>query len=337
MNAGSTRRYLIAVAAALALSLFAAACSSTNEQAGTTDEPTNEQASTSVESTHEHAGTTGESGHEHTGTTGESTHEQTNEQAGAVGADTTTDNLEGLTAAGIEAAQWSDNIEITYGDGTFRYVSDGIPSHEYDDQYLIPLGPPGTPDPEFEPVDAEELVTETPLDGEITLNPVYSEETTSTSLGMIGVMISGAQLFNDYEDPERSLVAIDGNVTIDGVSFIDACSAHTLAQGGDYHYHGVPYCISEDIDEEGEHSKMLGVLLDGFPYYGPQDEDGSTLTSDDLDECSGHEGPTPEFPEGIYHYHLTKDQSPYSIDCFHGEIDAETIAAAPVIPPHDHG
>ena len=27
--------------------------------------------------------------------------------------------------------------------------------------------------------------------------------------------------------------------------------------------------------------------------------------SGDLDECNGIIGPTPEFPEGIYHYHMT--------------------------------
>lgn len=32
---------------------------------------------------------------------------------------------------------------------------------------------------------------------------MYSEEITQTSLSTIGVMISGAQLFNDYEDQSR--------------------------------------------------------------------------------------------------------------------------------------
>lgn len=40
-----------------------------------------------------------------------------------------------------------------------------------------------------------------------------------------------------------------------------------------------------------------------------------------LDECSCHFGPTPEFPEGIYHYHLTADEAPYSVDFYHGEIE----------------
>jgi hypothetical protein len=40
---------------------------------------------------------------------------------------------------------------------------------------------------------------------------------------------------------------------------------------------------------------MLGVLKDGFPIYGDKGESGVIVTNADLDECSGHTGPTPEF------------------------------------------
>ncbi len=232
------------------------------------------------------------------------------------------------TSSGIEAAAWADNVTITMNDaGTFRFQSDGLPSHELPDQFLVPNGdnrPPFTGDDieeGFYIADTEELIVATPLDVEITTNPVYSDEVTQTSLSTIGVMISGAPLFNDYEDQNREFVALDDNLSLDGVYFIDACNGHPLASGASYHYHGVPYCITDDVDIEGEHSSIIGVLLDGFPVYGPRDVDGDVLSNDDLDECSGHEGPTPEFPDGIYHYHLTEDANPYSIDCFHGEIE----------------
>ena len=66
------------------------------------------------------------------------------------------------------------------------------------------------------------------------------------------------------------------------------------------------------------HSTFIGLLLDGFAVYGPQGEGGSA--PEDLDECSGHTGPTPEFPNGVYHYHLT-ESAPYSIPCYHGEVE----------------
>lgn len=41
-----------------------------------------------------------------------------------------------------------------------------------------------------------------------------------------------------------------------------------------------------------------GVFVEDFEYV---------AGSGDLDECSGRQGPTPEFPEGAYHYVLTED------------------------------
>lgn len=43
--------------------------------------------------------------------------------------------------------------------------------------------------------------------------------------------------------------------------------------------------------------------------------------SGDLDECGGRFGPTPEFPNGIYHYYITDDY-PYIPRCVRGTPDA---------------
>ena len=246
-------------------------------------------------------------------------------------------------SAGVAAAQWGDNVTITMNDDSFQYESDGIPNHELPDQFLVPqegsFSPPVTED-EVSPVDTSVAVVASPVDQTITLNPVYVDETTDTSLGIIGVTISGAQLFNDYEDQDRSFVAVDDNFSVDGVFFVDSCNGHPLALNadgsgqGNYHYHGVPYCLTDIIDAEGEHSSILGFLVDGFPFYGPQDAGGVTITSDNLDACSGHVGPTPEFPDGIYHYHITEDRSPYTVDCYHGEVDAASSNAGGP-PPRD--
>lgn len=247
------------------------------------------------------------------------------------GSTTATASDSSSTLAGVEVAQWSDNVTITVNDdGTFRFESDGLPSHELPDQFLVPttgsFTPPVTED-EVAAVDTDIAVVASPVDQTISTNPVYSETTTLTGLGIIGVTISGAQMFNDYEDMERAFVAVDDNFAVDGVAFVDSCNGHPLALladgtgAGNYHYHGIPYCITDAVDVAGDHSTIIGVLLDGFPLYGDKDVDGSQLLSDDLDECSGHVGVTPEYTEGIYHYHLTEDRSPYSIDCYHGEIE----------------
>jgi YHYH protein len=228
------------------------------------------------------------------------------------------------TLAGIKAANWGNNIKVTIGTNSFRYVSKGLPNHEMPDQYLVPKGnnqPPFKTDDggNFEVVNTKDFVKETPIDVTITMNPVYSEKVTQTTLGMIGVIISGSRLFNDYENPQRTVVAIDDQHRIGSAAFLDDCNAHPLQSGHGYHYHGVPECI-RNAGAVGQHSPIIGMLFDGFPVYGKKGENGAEMTNETLDECSGHKGPTPEFPEGIYHYHLTSDKAPYSIDCYHGDV-----------------
>jgi YHYH protein len=233
------------------------------------------------------------------------------------------------TLAGVKAAKWGDTVAITIGETSFRYVSKGLPNHEMPEQFVIPKGDNQPPfsndgDDEFDVVNTSEFVKETPIDVTITLNPVYSETVTQTELGMIGVIISGSRLFNDYENPQRTVVAIDDQHRIGSAAFLDDCNAHPLQTGHGYHYHGVPECI-RNAGAEGEHSPIVGVLLDGFPVYGKKGENGVEMKNATLDECSGHTGPTPEFPQGIYHYHLTSDKAPYSIDCYHGDVSNVTF------------
>ena len=233
----------------------------------------------------------------------------------------------GSTLAAVNAAQWGPNVSIQVTDTSFVFSSNGYPSHELPDQFLVPADgnmPPFSDDDidaDFNIANTSELILESPISETITLNPVYSSTTTDTTLGTIGVTISGVPIFNDYEDFGREFVALDDNLSLNGVYFIDACNGHPLANGLSYHYHGVPYCITDAVDVAGQHSTVIGFLLDGFPLYGSKDAGGTTITGASLDACSGHFGPTPEFPDGIYHYHLTEDMAPYSIDCFHGEIE----------------
>ncbi len=106
----------------------------------------------------------------------------------------------------------------------------------------------------------------------------------------------------------------------------------------------------------GSHSGVIGVSMDGYPIYGlwgyddqmnvvemrssyklKQGETGYNGIDDyeyvqglgHLDVCNGHFGPTPEFPEGIYHYHSTMMNGegdmgfPYFLLCYHGETFLE--------------
>jgi hypothetical protein len=186
------------------------------------------------------------------------------------------------------------------------FSSDGIPNHEYLDAYLA------------DGRDGKYIsggVKSYSNDHTIPLVPTKLDTPQTTNSGTIGVSISGGVFFNPYEGDGSGTIAIDDQSEIDGIPFIDPCNGHPLPDGTVYHYHGVPYCVASAVDRDGEHSHIVGYLLDGYPIYGPQGEGGATPT--DLDPCMGHFGSTPEFPEGVYHYHTLKT-SPYVPNCFHG-------------------
>ena len=130
----------------------------------------------------------------------------------------------------------------------------------------------------------------------IPLNPQEASSHSYTQLGPIGVAINGVALFNQYAGPNRALG--------DEINSFDQYNGHPQ-QSGMYHYHVEPLHITSKDGEDG----LIGFLLDGFPVYGPY-ENGKVITNDDLDQYHGHFGPTKDYPNGIYHYHITGD-SPY--------------------------
>jgi hypothetical protein len=231
----------------------------------------------------------------------------------------------GSTADGLMLASWGDEVSVSFSDGTLRFVSDGIPNHDRQDEYAVPTAGVRVPDASSAVAAADPTIAQD-YDFTITTNPELADEPTSTALGTIGVMISGAALFNPYEG-DGTTVATASNFTVlndagEEVAFLDTCNGHPTPMGT-YHYHALPTCITAVVDEEGGPSHLLGVAFDGFPIYGDRALDGTQLTADDLDECSGIFSATPEFPEGIYHYVLldTADSSS-SIRCFSGVVDS---------------
>ena len=123
-----------------------------------------------------------------------------------------------------------------------------------------------------------------------------------TPLGPMGVAVNGVVLFNQYAAGRVPL-------TSEILSF-DRYNGHPTGTN-QYHYHLEPRWLT---DSRGKAS-LIGVLLDGFPVYGTIDENGSAPA--DLDSCNGHTGATTDYPEGIYHYHVTS-VPPYIAGCFHG-------------------
>ncbi len=138
----------------------------------------------------------------------------------------------------------------------------------------------------------------------------------------------------------------------------DASNAHVQPNGA-YHYHGIPHGLVKKLAGGKPAMVLIGWAADGFPIYGPHGHaraddatselrvmkpgyqiksgernggpggkhDG-TFVADyefvsglgDLDECNGRFGPTPEFPKGIYHYHVT-EAFPFIPRLFRGTPD----------------
>ncbi len=166
----------------------------------------------------------------------------------------------------------------------------------------------------------------------IPLQPVFNNQPSDTPLGTVGVAVNGIPIYNPFENPHQGWAY--------GRLF-SGCCGHPQ-RNGVYHYHKYPTCLQlltgnnsrtekEKCDEidallaNGGHSPLLGFARDGFPIYGPvgwadsgritkllqsgytgsDDSFGNPryiTSSGDLDQCNGLTSPTPEFPEGIYHY-----------------------------------
>lgn len=112
-----------------------------------------------------------------------------------------------------------------------------------------------------------------------------------TSLGPVGMALNGVPIYNDYEG--------GGLLQENAWGTFDASGAHPGPRE-DYHYHCEGAYLSLDD------AKLIGFLRDGFPVYGRKDMDGTY--PDDLDENGGHEGVTDDFPEAIYHYHISNEE-----------------------------
>ena len=128
----------------------------------------------------------------------------------------------------------------------------------------------------------------------IPINPKAATTKSTTPLGRIGVALNGVPFFNQYAGPNNQ------ELTGEIASF-DQFYGHPQ-QSGVYHYHVEPLHLTQ---VKSTKSGLMGFLMDGFPVYGPQEENGTTVTNSSLDVYHGHTHATVDFPAGIYHYHFT--------------------------------
>jgi hypothetical protein len=201
---------------------------------------------------------------------------------------------------------WSNfKYEIKIADGKRQLIGNGLPNHhtgifpvqQTDDAYKYDRNP--------------NSIKEIQIIYDLPLLPQIAENPACVPMGAIGVMKTGAVIFNALDAQGKDAAAHE---------IQDKCDGHPEIEG-QYHYHNLSKCIEETTN--GKHSELVGYALDGFGIFGIYGENGKQLTDQDLDECHGH---THEIlwdgkKVNLYHYHATKEY-PYTIGCFKGTIAA---------------
>ena len=195
-------------------------------------------------------------------------------------------------------ALFGSSVSVTVSGSQVVLKSNGEPDH------TSPYWGAGNPlyeSPQAGMIVNPNVITAQSLTIRVPASPAIASAS-DTPLGPIGMSINGVALFNQYAAGRSPLGA--------EIQTFDRYNGHPQ-QTGQYHYHLEPLWLT------GQHgaSSLIGVLLDGFPVYGPNETSGSLASG--LDSCNGHTHATTEFPSGIYHYHVTST-APYISGCFRG-------------------
>jgi len=187
-----------------------------------------------------------------------------------------------------------------YLEGDFVVVqSNGLPDHkspyyqntQWSDKYEAYNGSNGNWNQNPNTISSGNMTYKIPL------NPKEASNHSATPLGPIGVSLNGVAFYNQYAGPNNTPLTNE-------INSFDQYNGHPQQQGS-YHYHVEPLYLTSENGRDA----LLGFLLDGFPVYGPI-EDGNAVSNADLDAYHGHSHATTDFPDGVYHYHIT-DADPY--------------------------
>ncbi len=254
------------------------------------------------------------------------------------------------------------DVSYVIEDGNITISTNGLPNHDFHSgdgccassqtkSYTIPLEP--IDDPDCNP----SISTE---------NCVMAPERGAVAVAVNGVAIYGpedgpggdavAMHEGAYEEDRQDI-------------WLGLCHGHSgpggeyhyHADSNCMHWHpeGEQTWLNYSMESSrtvAEHSPIIGFALDGYSIYGfvgwDDDEEVVEMTSSyrlkdgetgyngiddyeyiaelgDLDSCNGHYAATPDWPEGIYHYHSTWENGeggigfPYFINCYRGELSSE--------------
>lgn len=199
------------------------------------------------------------------------------------------------------AVHWDSQLTIKV-EGDKRIISgNALPDHPTGQ---FPISPS---DPAFQYDRNPNSIAAKPYSFTLPANPEIAGQSSPTTLGPIGIMLTGAFLFNALDASGRDAAAHE---------IQDACDGHPQMDGI-YHYHSFSPCIKTTPAPNS--SQLVGYALDGFGIYVEYGADGKMLTNNDLDANHGRTS-TVEWngkKVEIYHYDVTQEY-PYTIGAFKG-------------------
>jgi hypothetical protein len=193
--------------------------------------------------------------------------------------------------------RFKSTVTIKVDGSTVVLTSNGVPDHN---SPYFGVGNPGYEAPTAgmtvnpNKIASQDFVIRVPLSPATTT-------ASDTPMGPIGMATNGVAIFNQYAAGKQPVAS--------EFPTFDRYNGHPQ-QTGVYHYHIEPVWLTSVST-----SAFIGVLLDGFPIYGPTEATGSLPAG--LDSCNGHTHATADVPNGIYHYHVTTN-TPYISGCFKG-------------------
>lgn len=227
-------------------------------------------------------------------------------EPGAVGTNVGLSAIDATLLNLIEA----DGFDIVQDDGTVNINVPGVSG---------PPAPGVSACLQAQPDDDLELIYLIPVDPQDLATP-----NTITTVEQLGVSLDGIP-FKGNPPPVIGGGPGGGGSDV-AMPALDPCGGHH-DPGGYYHWHMIANSTNDVLGDLGidavsctsfpqNNTALMGFAMDGHPIYGQFESDGTQPSN--LDNCSGHFAPTPEYPSGVYHYHAVEATAPNIPPCLIG-------------------